>query len=271
MILIRGNSDRLYYDLVGPRNKPVVCLLHSIAADSGMWADQTAALLDHGFSVLRIDFPGHGGSSAPAAALTFDRLAEDVVAVLDANEIEACHVAGVSIGGVVGQVLALRHPNRVLSLVAVSAVPKSSPQAAAAWQLRIDSVRKAGSVAPLAQGMIERWFSEAVKAAEPQLYQRTVQTISGTTVDGFCRCAEAMQNFDFVDQLPSVQAPTLVISGSDDQASPPAVGQLIARQIAGARYQEIPRGRHIPNLEFSDDFNGVLVDWLVRNEETVRV
>lgn len=271
MILVRGSSGRLYYDLVGPRNKPVVCLLHSIAADSGMWAEQTAALLDRGFRVLRMDFPGHGGSSAPSESLTFERLAADVIAILDANGIDACHVVGLSIGGVVGQALAVHHAGRVLSLVVASAVPKSSPPAAAAWQTRIDAARNAGSLAPFAQGMIERWVSDDLKSAEPSLYQRTMQTIVGTTVDGFCRCAEAMQNFDFVDKLGSVRAPTLVLSGSDDQASPPAMGQLIAQKIPGARYQEIPRGRHIPNLEFPGFFNKALVGWLDQQVEAARV
>src|SRR5271154_2199659 len=100
------------FDLVGPAGAPVVCMTHSLASDGGMWAEQVPALLAGGFRVLRIDMRGHGGSDAVAGPYTMSQLAGDVAAVLDALGFAKVHYIGLSIGGMIGQALALEHASR---------------------------------------------------------------------------------------------------------------------------------------------------------------
>src|ERR1700731_1789781 len=102
-MLLPLEGRRLYYDLAGPDNGPVVCFTHSLSSDSGMWAEQVPALLAAGFPGLRLDMRGHGGSDPVAGDYTMDQLAADVAAVIEALGIGKLHYIGLSIGGVIGQ------------------------------------------------------------------------------------------------------------------------------------------------------------------------
>ncbi|MGD0025272.1 MAG: alpha/beta fold hydrolase, partial [Xanthobacteraceae bacterium] len=105
-MLIQLKSHRVAFDLLGADNDPVVCFAHSLAADSGMWAEQVLPLLAAGFRVLRIDMRGHGGSTAASGAYTMEDLARDVSQVVSSLGIDAVHYVGLSIGGMFGQAFA---------------------------------------------------------------------------------------------------------------------------------------------------------------------
>src|SRR4051812_38845 len=108
---------RLHYDLIGAPSGRVMCFAHALAADSGMWAEQVPAVLATGRQVLRIDMRGHGGSSAPPGDYSLESLASDIVALLDRLGIERVDYVGLSIGGMIGEALAIHHPTRVSSLM----------------------------------------------------------------------------------------------------------------------------------------------------------
>src|SRR5689334_12236319 len=157
-------KDRaIAYDLVGAEDAPVVCMTHSLASDGGMWTEQVPPLLAAGFRVLRIDMRGHGGSDAVAGDYTMSQLAGDVALVLDGLGMPKVHFIGLSIGGMLGQAFALEHGSRLASAMWCDTLPCSPQGAAEVWQPRIDTVRNAGSLAPLADPTIERWLTDAVK------------------------------------------------------------------------------------------------------------
>jgi len=115
-MLMQLDGGRVYYDLVGDAGKPLVCLAHSLCADGGMWAEQIPTLICGGFRALRVDIRGHGGSDAFPGDYTMSMLANDVLAVLDQVEAtQDIHFIGLSIGGMIGQTLAIEHPTRVKS------------------------------------------------------------------------------------------------------------------------------------------------------------
>src|ERR1700755_2635456 len=122
---------RLYYDLTGPDNGPVVCITHSLASDGGSWAEQVPPLLQAGFRVLRLDMRGHGGSDPVAGDYTMQALAGDVAAVLDALAISRVHYIGLSIGGMIGQAFAIEHGTKLISAMWCETLPASPPGAAA--------------------------------------------------------------------------------------------------------------------------------------------
>ena len=147
---------RLYYDLVGPENGPVVCITHSLASDGGSWAEQVPPLLEAGFRVLRLDMRGHGGSDPVAGDYTMQALAGDVATVLDALAIPRVHYIGLSIGGMIGQAFALAHGDRLISAMWCDTLPASPSSARAAWDERMAIVREANSLEPLAEPTMER-------------------------------------------------------------------------------------------------------------------
>jgi 3-oxoadipate enol-lactonase len=252
----------LYYDLAGPENGPVVCLTHSLSSDSGMWAEQVPALLAAGFRVLRIDMRGHGGSDPVAGDYTMDQLAADVAAIIEALGIGQMHFVGLSIGGMIGQAFAINYGAKLNSLMLCDTSPGSPPDAKETWAPRIAAVTKAGSLVPLADGTMERWFTDAFKSCNPCRWRQIRDTILGTTARGFLGCGAAIQNFDFVPRLPTLKIPTLVVCGADDQGTPPSANKRIAALVPGARYEEIEKARHLPNVEQPAAFNRIMMGWL---------
>jgi 3-oxoadipate enol-lactonase len=256
-------KDRsIAYDLVGPENAPVVCMTHSLASDGGMWAEQVPPLLSAGFRVLSLDMRGHGGSGPMPGDYTMSDLAGDVAVALDALSIGRVHFIGLSIGGMLGQAFALEHGNRLLSAMWCDTLPSTPAGAGDVWQQRVDTVSSANSLAPLADPTIERWLTEVFKARNPGRYKQIRDTIIGTTPAGYLGCVAAIRNFDFIERLPSLKLPVLVVCGADDAGTPPEGNRRIANLVPGGRYEEIANARHFPNVEHPDTFNRIMMGWL---------
>ncbi|HLJ20295.1 MAG TPA: alpha/beta fold hydrolase [Stellaceae bacterium] len=261
-MLIALKGRRLYYDLTGPETAPVVCFTHSLASDSGMWAEQLPPLLAAGFRVLRLDMRGHGGSDPVAGPYTMSALAGDVAAAIDALGLDRVHFVGLSIGGMIGQGFAIEHGSKLKSLMLCDTLPGTLPDAKTAWAPRIEAVTKANSLAPIADATMERWFTGAYKPGNPRRWKQIRDTVAETTPAGFLGCAAAILDFDWAPKLPSLKVPTLVVCGGEDPGTPPAQNQRIANLIPGARYEEIADARHFPNVERAEIFNEILLGWL---------
>jgi 3-oxoadipate enol-lactonase len=261
-MLLPLNGRNIAYDLAGPENGPVVCMTHSLASDGGMWTEQVPPLLAAGFRVLRIDMRGHGGSGPVAGDYTMGALASDVAAVLDALAISRVHFIGLSIGGMLGQAFALEHGGKLASAMWCDTLPATPAGSAEIWQQRIDTVRNANSLTPLADPTIERWLTGAVKQQRPGRWKQIRDTIIGTTPAGYLGCVAAIRNFDFTARLPSVKLPVLVVCGAQDAGTPPEGNRRIASLVPGARYEEIADALHFPNVEHPEAFNRIMIGWL---------
>ncbi|HEY7576529.1 MAG TPA: alpha/beta hydrolase [Acetobacteraceae bacterium] len=261
-MLLPLQGRNIAYDLIGPENVQVVCMTHSLASDGGMWAEQVPPLLQAGFRVLRLDMRGHGGSDPAAGDYAMSDLASDVAAVLDALRIARVHFIGLSIGGMLGQAFALGYGNRLMSAMWCDTLPSTPAGSDDVWRQRVDTVRDASSLAPLADATIERWLTEQFKARNPGRYKQIHDTIVGTTPAGYLGCVAAIRNFDFVARLPSLKLPVLVVCGADDAGTPPEGNRRIASLVPAARYEEIADARHFPNVEHPDTFNRIMLDWL---------
>jgi 3-oxoadipate enol-lactonase len=253
---------RLYYDLSGPEDAPVVCITHSLASDGGSWAEQVTPLLQAGFRVLRLDMRGHGGSDAVTGHYTMKALAGDVATALDALSIPRVHYIGLSIGGMIGQAFAIDHAAKLISAMWCDTLPVSPAGAAALWDERMNTVRRANSLEPLADGTVERWFTDAFKPRNPGRWKQIRDTVAATTPAGYLGCSAAIMNFDFTGQLSSLRIPLLVVCGADDPGTPPAENRRLASLVPGGRYEEIPNTRHFPNVERPEEFNRIMLGWL---------
>ncbi len=265
-MLINLDGRKLYYDLNGPADAPVVCMTHSLSSDGGMWAEQLPVLLAAGYRVVRLDMRGHGGSDPVAGDYTMAALANDVAAALDFLGIDKVHYIGLSIGGMIGQAFALGHGHRLVSAMFCDTLPATPEGGVAAWNERITAVKSANSLEPLADGTMERWFTPAFKPRNSARWNEIRATVANTTPAGFLGCAAAILDFDFTSDLPSLNVPTLVVCGSDDEGTPPAGNKKIAELVPGGRYEEIADARHFPNVEHPDVFNRIMTDWLAGNQ-----
>lgn len=261
-MLLPLHQRNICYDIIGPEAGQVVVFSHSLAADQGLWAEQVPALLAAGYRVLRTDLRGHGGSSATPAPYTIDQLADDVVVVLDALRIERCHFVGLSIGGMIGQSLGLRHADRLRSLMLCDTQSESPADAATFWGPMIDAITKAGSLEPIADRTMERWLTADYKNAHPGRWKQIRDTVAGCTLTGYIGCTEAIGNFNFTARLGTVKTPVLMACGTQDPRATPAESRRIAGLFPNGSYAEFPGAKHVPNVEQPDVFNRVLLQWL---------
>ena len=250
------------YDLLGDPGSTVVCFTHSLAADGGMWAEQVPPLLAAGFRVLRLDMRGHGGSDAMAGPYTMSALAADVAGALDALAIARVHYIGLSIGGMLGQAFALEHASRLISAIWCDTRPSTPTDGIGAWAERIATVERAGSVAPLADATVARWFTDAYPAREPARLRQIRDTVAATSPAGYIGSCQAIMDFDFTPRLPEVATPVLVLCGDQDPGTPPAENRRIAALVRQGSYAEIAAARHFPNVERPDVFNQHMMGWL---------
>ena len=261
-MLIAPGSHRIHFDLLGPPDGPLVCLAHSLSSDSGIWAEQVPPLLAAGWRVLRVDMRGHGGSGAPAGPYRMEELAGDIIAVLDFLCAPHMHFVGLSIGGMIGQQLAIDHGDRLHSLMLTGTSPKAVPGPPEMWPDRFGAIRAAGSVEPIADATMTRWFTQAFRPRHVSRWQQVRAMIANTDPEGYIASAEAIIAFDVLARLPQVRTETLVVCGDDDPGTPAEGNRLIARLIQGARYEEIACARHIPMVEHPELFSRIMQGWL---------
>lgn len=254
------------YDLLGPESGQVVAFSHSLAADLGMWAEQVPALIAAGYRALRIDLPGHGGSGAPPAPYTIDGLADDVIAVMDAAGIDRCHFVGLSIGGMIGQSLGLRHGGRLRSLMLCDTQTESPADAATRWGPRIVAINQAGSLEPIADATLGRWFTEDFRKKRSARWKQIRDSIVGCTPTGYTGCAQAIGNFNFTARLGAVKTPTLVVCGTDDPSAAPGESRHVASLFPNGSYDDFPGAKHLPNVEQPEAFNRVLLNWIAAHK-----
>ena len=256
---IDTGAVRLACRIDGPAGRPWVVMSHSLACDHTMWDAQMDALRD--FRVLRFDSRGHGASDAPEGAYTIEDLAGDVVGLLDALRIERCHFVGLSMGGMIGQQLALQVPERIASLVLADTSSRYPASVLPVWEERIALVRAQG-MAAIAASTLERWFTAQFRAEHPQDVARIGALIRSTPVAGYIGCAHAVPRIDFTGRLSAVRCPTCILVGAEDAGTPVAMAEEIARAIPGGVLHILESAAHLSNIEQSGRFNALLLEFL---------
>jgi 3-oxoadipate enol-lactonase/4-carboxymuconolactone decarboxylase len=261
MPFIQTDGARLYWRCDGPDDAPALLLANSIGTDHSLW-DPVMPALQRAFRVVRYDARGHGASDAPALEYSMERLGRDALAVADAAGAQRFHFAGISLGGMVGMWLAANAPERVERLALCNTSPYFGPEA---WAARIAAVR-AGGMAAIVDMVMARFFTAGyVKQADAR-FASLRRLFLSLDPGGYIGCGAAIRDMDLRTALPRIKAPTLVIAGSLDEATPPAQGKAIAQAIPGARYAEL-RCAHIPTHEAGAALVGQLCNFLLDLQE----
>lgn len=255
--LILGDGCRIAYRFDGPSDAPVLLLSNSLGTDMAMWAPQMAAFAAR-FRVLRYDSRGHGASASPPGAYSMDRLGRDVVELLDALEIAEVDYCGLSKGGMVGQWLAHRAPDRLRRIVLANTSAYMGPPSN--WQARIDGVLKDG-MAPLAEASIARWFTPDFPAQAPDAVAPIRAMLLANDPAGYAGCCAAIRDMDQRPTAALNRTPTLVIGGSEDPSTSVAEAQFLADSAADGRLVSL-RAAHLSNVEQPEAFAAVVLDFL---------
>jgi 3-oxoadipate enol-lactonase len=255
-----SDQIRLAASLEGPPGAPVLVLGNSLGTSTHLWDRQVPALQTR-FRLLRYEHRGHGPaggpfSPAPPGPYSIGDLGEDVVAVLDSYGLERVLYCGLSLGGMVGMWLASTVPDRIASLVlcCTSAHFPSTPM----WTERAALVRSQGPAAVAGQ-LIGRWFTPAFAAAEPDVPATYAAELGGMVPEGYAGCCDAIGAMDLRPLLPAIAAPTLVIAGEQDPATPPGHGAVIASGIPDARLLVLRGAAHLACVSNPGEVTAALV------------
>jgi 3-oxoadipate enol-lactonase / 4-carboxymuconolactone decarboxylase len=248
-----------YYRVDGPDDRPVIVLSHSLGLDHGMWDQQAADLQPH-FCVLRYDTRGHGASSAPPGDYTIAELAGDVLALVDTLGIRSVAFCGLSLGGMIGQWLAVNAADRLTHLVLANTSPRLSDPSTMETRRRLVL---SGGMAAVESQVMARFFAPAFLAANGAAVASARRTLLATDPAGYAGCCAAIRDMDQRALLPRIAVPTLVISGEGDVGMPwDTHGAVLTGGIPGAAAVRLPAA-HISNLERPRSFSRALLDFLI--------
>ncbi|MFF4698388.1 3-oxoadipate enol-lactonase [Streptomyces chattanoogensis] len=235
----------LHHTVDGPQGAPPLLLGPSLGTTLALWNPQLPTL-SRQFRVIRWNLPGHGGAPEPGPApTTVPGLARRVLYLADTLGIDRFAYAGVSLGGAVGAWLAAYHPERLVSLALICSSARFG--APGAWRERAALVRAKGT-GPVADTAAARWFTPAF-AGSPQATALVEALRRTVTPAGYAACCDALAAYDLRAELPRIAAPTLVIAGREDPATPPAHARELADGIPGATLLELPGAAHLANAE----------------------
>ncbi len=252
-----GSTVEVHYLLEGPEEAPVLVLSNSLGTTLGMWDEQAPALNER-FRLLRYDHRGHGGSPVPPGPYKVEDLGRDVLALLDRLGVERFSFCGLSIGGMVGMWLAGEAPERVERLVLCCTSARFAPET---FDSRARTVR-AEDVSAIADVVVERWFTPALRTSRPDVVEWAWRMLLGTPAEGYAGCCEAIRDADLSGRLGTISAPTLVIAGADDPAAPPDQAELVRDSIPGASLEVIPDAAHLANIERPEAVTQAILDHL---------
>jgi 3-oxoadipate enol-lactonase len=248
---------RLNYDLSGPPGAPALLLAGSLGTTMAMWDPQLPALAAR-LRVLRVDPRGHGRSEVPAGPYTIDDIAGDLLALLDSLALVSVSYCGLSLGGMAGMWLAAHAPDRIdrLALCCTSAwLPPAE-----GWTARAAHVRAHGT-ASVRDQVVARWFTPDFARRDRAAVAWAGDMLAATPAEGYAGCCDAIAAMDLRQDLAAIRAPTLVISGAADPATPPAHGAAIAAGITGAKIAVVPAA-HLANIEVPEAVGGLLTGHL---------
>jgi 3-oxoadipate enol-lactonase/4-carboxymuconolactone decarboxylase len=252
-----SQGARIYWRADGAANKPVLVLLNSIGSDLSLY-DPVVPLLTPDFRVLRIDTRGHGASDAPNGDYSLDLLADDVLAVMDAAGVIKAAICGTSLGAMVAMALAPKAPDRVEALVLACTSPAMDPST---WDQRLALIRAEG-LGAIVEAVMGRFFSDGFRAQHPEVVETVRAGMLTQNPEGYCGCGAAIRDMALLDRLPAITAPTLVLTGAKDAATPfEGHGERIVAAIPGARHAVVD-GAHLPSLEAPAAFAGAVRDFL---------
>jgi 3-oxoadipate enol-lactonase len=228
------------------QGRPLV-LGHALGVDLRMW-DEVADDLARDHLVLRYDHRGQGASDVPPGPYTMDELVDDAAALIRERGIGPVVYVGLSMGGMVAMGLAVRHPDLVRGIVVANSGAKYPDAARATWAQRIEAVQSQG-MAAVADGTMERWFTPGFRATRHEVVDRFRHTVLQADPAGYAATCHAIAAVDWLDRLPGVGCPALVIAGALDAGAPPEFAQAIAARIPGAELQLWDDVAHMSAIE----------------------
>ena len=250
------NGIRVACRLEGPDGAPVVMFGNSLMCNYDMWTAQAEALSSR-YRVLRYDLRGQGRTETPPGPYAIDQFANDALGLLEAFAIDRVHYVGLSFGGLIGQKLAIEHPEVIESLTLCDTGSRFPPREI--WDERI-AIASSEGMTGVAGKTLKRWFPNGPAKGASLTIDDVQRMILDTPVDGFLNCCRLLRDPDLTEQLHRIEARTLVVFGSEDPMAP--LSQYLHRGLAGADCIVIEGAGHLANVDDPEAFAAALAQQL---------
>jgi len=260
---IAVNGTHINYRIDGPEGAPWLTMSNSLATTHRMWDPQMAAFTKQ-YRVLRYDKRGHGESDVTPGPYSFELLADDVLALLDALSITRTHFVGLSMGGMTGMTMALKKPAVLRTLVLCDTTSKDPLGDPALWQQRIDAVR-AGGMEAIVEATVARFLTVNTVKTRPALADAVREMVRGTPVDGYAACCQAISKLNLTNRLSGIAVPTLIVVGADDPATTVEMSRTINERITGSQLVILKDAAHLSNMEQANAFDDAVLGFLARH------
>jgi 3-oxoadipate enol-lactonase len=257
---IKVGDIQINYELSGKEDARVVMMSHSLGCNLTMWDYQMEAL-ESKFRVLRYDTRGHGRSDVTPPPYTLGQLEEDAVGLMDALKIDQVHWVGLSMGGMMGQGVALKHPDRLTSLILSDTGAIMPDEAQPIWDERIQQARDGGMEARL-QETFGDWFTPEFLEKKPPALEKISEQLLSTPLKGYIGCIEAFRRLNYIDRLTEIKMPTLIIVGEQDHGTPVEASQAMHERIANSEMVILPSASHLSSVEQPEAFQKALMGFL---------
>ena len=245
MQFVEVNGRILCYEYSDRGMDRTFVFLNSLGTDFRIWNSVTSSLRAFG-NVLCFDNRGHGLSDVVPGKTTVRDMADDAYSLIQMLVSGNVVIVGLSVGGMMAQVLAGLLPERIEKLVLCDTRHKIGN--ADIWNERIDTVSRHG-LEKIADGVMSRWFSESFRSAFPEQVQGYRNMLLRTPVPGYIATCEAIRDGDLTTQASSIRIPTICIVGSEDQSTPVEEVRSLASLIPGSQFEIIENAGHIPCVD----------------------
>lgn len=252
------SSTQINYQVNGNPTRPALLFSNSLGTDLSMWDAQANELSDD-FYVIRYDTRGHGHSSRDSAPFGLDTLGLDVLALMDHLSLPQACFCGISMGGLIGQWLAVHTPERLTKLVIANTAAKIGTEEG--WVSRANTILESG-MDPVADSAASRWFTADYVLSNPVDVARLVSMLRQTNPRLYAYCCLALGSTDLRESIHAISTPTLVIAGKADPVTTVQDGEYLCQEIRGATLAVLPTS-HLSNIEAQDEFTSALKTFLI--------
>ncbi|MHB0870030.1 MAG: alpha/beta fold hydrolase [Chloroflexota bacterium] len=234
-------------------------LLHPVGTAGCIWW-QHMSRLGRQYHVFAIDLPGHGRSPIGAAPLSLRGMAEELHSFLQSRQLPPAHLVGLSIGGMVAQVLAVEHPSDVASLLLCDTICEVAPGLVGVLEQRARTVEEMG-MAAAARPTVDRWFAPGFEAAHPEVVRVVEELLLAADPMVNAQCWRAIGHLDVLDRLSSVRVPSLVVTGEFDTSIAPGSGDRLA-SLLGSTHHQMAGCAHMAPIEAPESFMDMVEQFL---------
>ncbi len=257
MSIFTRDGISTFYDITGANKNQPLIFSNSLGTNHSMW-DLQVPLISENFDLIRYDTLGHGFSSAPMGPYKIEQLGHQVIDLLDHLKINQAHFCGLSMGGVIGQWLAIHYPNRINRLILANTAPKIG--APAAWLERAEVVRSTG-MNSVADSAPSRWFTLEFSRSNHEQLKTLDEALRATNPEGYAACCEALSDTDLLQDIHKIKSPTLIIAGTEDPVTTVSDAIYMAKMIPSSSLVQV-KASHISNIENSKEFTAAVLIFL---------